>query len=379
MQLRCLALLPLLLTLPAHAQDAGKMWLAEFSGSPRLRLVDVDSGSVSSSVPLALAHPTDFATSPGGGLYATTGSSLYQVDPSTGATTLVGSPGIGYLVGLEFDCAGGAFVVTDSGNFASIGLGTGQAQLIDSYQVNFSGDITTQGGGVFYATFESALASRLARITVHPSGTTFQDLGVPVPGVRLLGLDFDGFGRLIASDDRGGSGGLHEISGYNAGGMLSSQQLSSVPGLNNGPIAGIASFLASGHQERYCSAAPNSCGTVPMLTVNGVASASNAAGFVLTASNLPGQTFAALFMTVTGRASQPFGLGTLCLDQPRPVQVQWTNGNLGQCNGHMSVDVNALNAPSFLNVAGQLVQCQFISRDGQSAVLTEALEFSICN
>ncbi|QDV04839.1 hypothetical protein Poly30_03330 [Planctomycetes bacterium Poly30] len=354
------------------------MYLAEFSASPTLRVVDVDTGVVTSSTPLSIVLPTDFASSPDGGLFATTYTSLYQVNPSTGASTLIGSPSIGSIVGLEFDCAGGAYVVTDSGNFASIDLGTGQAQLIDSYQVTFSGDITTQGGGVFFATFNSAGGSSLARIDVLPNGSNFQDLGVAVPGASLLGLDFDGFGRLIASDNNSPLGGLHEITGFNTAGPLGSQLLTSVPGLN-GSIAGIASFLASGQQQVYCNAAPNSCGTIPTLTVNGVASASDTSGFLLTASNLPGQTYAALFMTISGRTSQPFGMGTLCLTQPRPVQVMWTNGSPGQCDGFVAVDVNSLISPSFLDLPGQLVQCQFISRDGQSAVLTQALEFSVCN
>ncbi|MEM8713887.1 MAG: hypothetical protein AAGG01_23330, partial [Planctomycetota bacterium] len=243
MRLHPSILLALALSPGSFAQDASKVYLAEFSNNSTLRVVDIDTGVVSDSVTLQLNSPTDFASSPDGAIYATTTSRLHQVDPSTGMASLTGSPGVGgAIVGLEFDCDGGAFIVTSSGVFASVDLSTGQGTPIENFPVAFSGDITTRGGGVFYATFEGVSESRLARIDTSTTPPTFLDLGIPVAGRRLLGLDFDGLGRLIASDDQRSPGNLYEISGFDVGGSLSSALRASVPNLT-GPIAGIASFV----------------------------------------------------------------------------------------------------------------------------------------
>jgi hypothetical protein len=371
-------LLPSLVTLctPALAQDAGKVYLAEYTNAPTLRVVDVDTGAVSLSVPLQLALPTDFASSPDGGLFATTATKLHIIDPQTGQSGVVGDLQLSNVVGLEFDCAGGAFAVTFGGQFASVDVQTGAGQVIDSYPVQFSGDVTTRGLDEFYATFDVGSESHLARIELIPNGTLFTDLGAPVPGKRILGLDFDGFGRLVASEDSAG-GQIHEILGWGGAGPATSIPLVAVSGLN-GSIAGIASFVASGQQQEYCSASTNSCGTTPTLVASGLASATASSGFVLSAQNLPGQRYGALLLTTAGRASVPFGAGTLCLQAPSVVAVQRTSGTPGQCDGVLSVDINALTSPSFLDQPGTIVQAQFLARDGVSAAFTKALEFSIC-
>jgi hypothetical protein len=379
MRTRTLCLLfSLFSAVPALAQDAGKVYLAEYSGSPTLRVVDVDTAVVSLAVPLQLAWPTDFASAPDGRLYATTASRLYTIDPANGQAALVGDMQLTDVVGLEFDCGGGGFIVTWSGHFASIDLQTGATQVIDSYPVTFSGDVATRGFDEFFATFNGAGESHLARIEVTPGGTVFTDLGVPVPGRRLLGLDFDGFGRLIASDESNPGGQLHEILGWGGAGPVQSLPLVTVSGLNSG-IAGIASFVASGQQQEYCVASTNSCGTTPTLTASGLASATATSGFVLSAHDLPGQRFAALLLSTAGRTSVPFGSGTLCLQAPSFVAVQRASGTAGLCDGVVSVDVNALAGPTFLDQPGTLVQAQFLGRDGASAALTQAIEFSICD
>jgi hypothetical protein len=81
-------------------------------------------------------------------------------------------------------------------------LATGQATQLVNTSFDFSGDVATQGGGVFYASYDAgALGSRLAKITVAGGSASVVDLGFLHATKRFLGLDFDAMGRLIASDD----------------------------------------------------------------------------------------------------------------------------------------------------------------------------------
>jgi hypothetical protein len=212
------------------------------------------------------------------------------------------------------------------------------------------------------------------------------DLGFLHATKRFLGLDFDAMGRLIASDDAT-PGNFFSIG--NLSGVPSLTPLGTTTGFTlPNFIAGISSVIASGQQLVYCPASINSAGTTPTLAMNGVASATLNSGFTLTAGNVAGKRPIALFMTNAGRASIPFGGGVFCLQSPTRAVVMQANGTLGQCDGSVSLDLNTYargqlpgypNPPSYLSQVGMLIQCQFVGRDAGQPLLSEALEFSICN
>lgn len=382
--LLCLA--PILLSASAPAQNANHFYAAEFSSAPTLRVFDVDSGAAISSVPLQLSSPTDFATAPDGTLYACTSVALFRINANTGVATQVGFFGAGFtdVNGLEFTCDGGARIVAASGKFASVDLTTGQAQLIANFPVAFSGDVATASLTEFYAAFNRPSGSNLARIDTSGSAPTFTDLGPIAGGSYVYGLDFDGNGRLIASDT---SVPARFYSIGNLAGPATSTPLGSTAAVTlNGAIGGIASVVPSGQQVTYCSASQSPCGATPTLTAVGVPSATATSGFVVTASNLRAGVPYALLYTTSGRASLPFHNGALCIAAPRyVVPVMLAAGTPGPCDAQVSIDLNAFahgllggQPQSFLSQPGAIVQCQFIGRDQPNLLFTEALEYSIC-
>lgn len=372
----------------ARAQNANHFYTAEYAGNPKLRVFDVDTGSLVSQVPLQLAWPTDLATAPDGQLYAATGSALHRIDVTTGAPALIGSFGLSLVVGLEFDCSGGALLVTASGQVASVDLATAHAQVLTTFpSFPFSGDIATQGLSICFAAFDRPDGSHLARIDLSATPPTAVDLGVIASGRRVLGLDFDGHGRLIASDDAI-PGRFHEISLSTV--PITSLLLSDTTAVTiTQPIGGLASVVPSGFQEFYCSASGNGCGGSPALAVSGVPSATATSGFVLTATQLPAGRFAALLYTNAGRALIPFGSGNLCLQPPYGRVSFLTGGTSGACDGQVSIDLNSfargllpgLPPPQpYLSQPGSSVQCQVVCRDTPSSpVLTAAFEYAICD
>jgi len=368
-------------------QNGNAFYMAEYDGAPTLRTIQVDTGTVLNSVPLNLTNPTDFATAPSGELYASTSTKLYKITTATGAATEVGSFGMTSVVGLEFNCAGGAVLVTSGGRVATVNMQTGLATMLIDTTFGFSGDIATQGSGIYYASYDNSSGSRLAKITITGTTATVVDAGFRHPSKRFLGLDFDTQGRLIASDDDAQTCTFYSISNYASGAptLIALGNTGNLP--LTAPIAGLSSVIASGQQTMYCAPSTNSAGTQPTMVTTGIASATANSGFTLAAGNVAGQRPVALFMTNSGRASIPFGGGTFCLSQPVRAVVFLANGTAGQCNGSVSIDLNTYarglmpgypNPPSYLSQPGTLVQCQFVGRDAGVPLLSGALEFSIC-
>jgi hypothetical protein len=103
----------------------------------------------------------------------------------------------------------------------------------------------------------------------------------------------------------------------------------------------------------------------------------------------PGQ----LLYTAGGRASIPFGGGTLCLGGALKRGAGLGSGGtpapVVDCSGALVVDMNAFRAGTaggnpnpFLSVTGTLVNCQFWARDPGfmapfNVQLSNALEFTI--
>jgi hypothetical protein len=75
------------------------------------------------------------------------------------------------------------------------------------------------------------------------------------------------------------------------------------------------------------------------------------------------------------------------VSQPLRAVVMIADGTPGQCNGSVSIDLNRYargllpgfpNPPGYLSQAGTMVHCQFIGRDIGQPMVTQALEFTVC-
>lgn len=137
----------------------------------------------------------------------------------------------------------------------------------------------------------------------------------------------------------------------------------------------------------YCTAKTNSLGCTPQIASFGTASASAPAGFHVYATNVLNRTPGLLVYGTSGRATTPFGGGTLCVAGPlRRTPVQNSGGSLVgvDCSGTYHLDfaswIAAGNDPSL--VAGVTVRAQYYSRDTGFAApnnvgLTNAIEFTL--
>lgn len=134
----------------------------------------------------------------------------------------------------------------------------------------------------------------------------------------------------------------------------------------------------------FCTAKLNSQGCLPSIGSTGTPSASSAAPFVITATNVVNNQFGMLFYGFAPDA-QPFQGGTLCAQTPvRRTFVIHSGGNAGpsDCSGVYGFDMNAWirSGPDASLVAGTRVVAQFWSRDPQSVTptgLTNAIDFTI--
>jgi hypothetical protein len=140
-------------TLAAHAGPT--LWVS--TGGAQLATVDVATGSTALIGGTGVAL-TDIAFSPTGDLFGISFSSLYRVNSSTGATTLVGSLGSvsGTANALVFGADGTLYMAgnrlytvnTATGASSAIGAGIG---------FQSGGDLAFIGGDLFMATSGNAL------------------------------------------------------------------------------------------------------------------------------------------------------------------------------------------------------------------------------
>ena len=169
-----------------------------------------------------------------------------------------------------------------------------------------------------------------------------------------------------------------------------------VGGGTNGVLAGpnyggedawIARYVRSPHT--YCTAKTSSCGMLPTIGYTGTPSATRSSGFTIAAARTKAGRFGLLLHSPNGRANNPFSGGYLCMsavDLRRSIAVGDTTGTPPQCDGVLSIDMNAFaqgllggNPQPFLLTPGQQVNCQFWGRDtlANGALLTDALEYFV--
>lgn len=136
----------------------------------------------------------------------------------------------------------------------------------------------------------------------------------------------------------------------------------------------------------YCTAKFNSALCLPAMGFTGYASASNAAPFLLTATNIINQKTGLLFYGYSSNAA-PFNGGTLCVHSPirrTPTQNSGGNPTGVSCTGTFSFDFNAYiqtGVDPLVQVVGQQVNTQYWSRDPQDPFTTnttDAVQFAVC-
>ncbi|NUP95920.1 MAG: PD40 domain-containing protein [Planctomycetaceae bacterium] len=139
----------------------------------------------------------------------------------------------------------------------------------------------------------------------------------------------------------------------------------------------------------YCTAATSVAGCVPTVSATGVPSASNASGFFVQASLLPGGKQAiAVYGLAPTAAVYAFGnLSFLCVAAPRQRTLNLpTGGAAGLCNGSYSLDWLAWMSahPTALGQplqAGQTIYSQVWYRDPGAILnsnLTDGVVFTLC-
>ena len=144
-------------------------------------------------------------------------------------------------------------------------------------------------------------------------------------------------------------------------------------------------FLPSGADPlTYCTAKVDSIGCAPQIAASGVASATSAQPFDLSASGVLNQKSGLLFYGY-GPNFVPFFDGTLCVQPPfvrTPIQNSGGSPTLPDCSGSFSIDFNAYIQsgvdPNL--VAGATVCGQYWYRDPASpspAGLSNAIYFSV--
>ena len=121
------------------------------------------------------------------------------------------------------------------------------------------------------------------------------------------------------------------------------------------------------HPQIYCEGKPGPQSCIPVLSWSGEVSASNAVPFPLKVGRLaPTATNGALFFSVVGPASTPFGGGNLCIAAPvlRTFAAAQATAS-SSCNRSLTTDFNLFIATGVnpALAAGQNAWLQFLWRD----------------
>jgi hypothetical protein len=162
--------------------------------------------------------------------------SLYAIDASTGAATLIGSTGLRQIAGLDYDDATGRLMaLTVGGDQFSLNTSTGASTL--SVDSNFSvpeGSITFAGGSAF-----TTLSDNLH----NWNGAAWQQVGPSLlaPGADISGLDF-GATQLLGLALNGA--GADELVSFNLG--TGAATVIGVTGTNASTVAGLTSTTLGG-------------------------------------------------------------------------------------------------------------------------------------
>lgn len=162
------------------------------------------------------------------------------------------------------------------------------------------------------------------------------------------------------------------------------------PGPNAGSLY-VFEVLDWAPPANYCTAGTSLNGCSAQLNASGLASASAASGFVVSASGVDGARSGLLYYGLSGPLATPFAAGSSsyrCVAAPyQRTPVLSSNGVSGTCNGSFSLDWNAYRAGSPLALGapflgGESVWIQAWWRDSGApgnAQLSNGLSFSVCH
>lgn len=161
--------------------------------------------------------------------------SLYAIDASTGAATLIGNTGLRQIAGLDWDSTTRTVVaLTVAGDQFDLDLSSGAASLReDAFFGVPEGSIALRGGRAFTTIFDN--------LNVW-SGSEWTEVGTSglVAGADVSGLDFGG-GKLLGIASNGS--GNDELVSYNA--ATGSASVIGLTGTNASSVAGLAYGLGS--------------------------------------------------------------------------------------------------------------------------------------
>lgn len=203
-------------TPPAAADDCLYAIDLGPNGSHVTTLYDVDpsTGALSNPRSTGIGNAIGLALGPDGYLYAVTTSpnpKLYKIHPTTGASTLIGSLGLsGSLLegDLAFDPNGTLYGISNQIKFFTVDLNTGAATLLPSVG-NYNADysyLAFHSNGTLYALDNGASAGLFPNLwqTVDPStGSILTSQSKSYSMGPAGGMDFDGIsGKFLLIDSK---------------------------------------------------------------------------------------------------------------------------------------------------------------------------------
>lgn len=194
--LRSVLSLAVLLGGVSSAHALPNLWVSDGGGT--LGTVDVATGNVAVIGNMGITM-TDLAFDPSGKLYGISFTSLYQIDGTSGQTSLVGNLGLTGANALVFGTDGTLYAsANNTTNLYSIDVATGAATALGSTGFSAAGDLAFNSGNLFL----SSTTDQLVQVGLNPvSGTAVGSFGIP----NVFGL-----GTELAN---GGNGILYGISG----------------------------------------------------------------------------------------------------------------------------------------------------------------------
>lgn len=151
------------------------------------------------------------------------------------------------------------------------------------------------------------------------------------------------------------------------------------------PYYGLA-FVPTNTQATYCAAKASSNGCLPAIFADGFPSPTANSGYTIRSSQVRNQTSGTLAFSLGGRATLPFGGGTLCLTPPmRRTGMRSSGGSPAgfvDCSGAWELDFNTWLAQNLTLPPGTTVRAQWLGRDPgfpapNNWSLSDALEFDL--
>ena len=181
----CLAVVSLS---PSIANASPVLWIDDAAGN--IGTVDVATGTAT-VVGNSGASLTDIAFDPSGNLYGVGFSSLYSINKTTGAATLIGSLGVGDVNGLVFKSDGTLYASGLTGELYTVNTSTGAATGVFNTGYGSGGDLAFHSGILYYTD-----GSNL--ISLDPSGHTATMIGA-IGASPVFGLAEGDNGLLYAA------------------------------------------------------------------------------------------------------------------------------------------------------------------------------------